>query len=290
MRKHRQGGVRLMATDLREASAFSALAAPRLIPPHKGEGGKKWIPMLPVFGLSLLFSIALCVHVVRTNQPMFWLMIILMLQPLGGLVYLVAIVLPSMAGGPTARRVAQGARENLDPGREYREARGAADATPTVHNQMRLAKAAAALGRHDEAERLFAAAAIGVHADDPVLLLGRATARIELGRPTEALVLLDKLGEDGDEGRTPQAALAFGRAYDALGRTAEADTAYQWAAGRMPGLEGLGRYAAFLAHTGRGAQAREAIAEMDRRIASANPQFRREGRHWRDLAARALAN
>jgi hypothetical protein len=245
--------------------------------------------MLPVFGLSLLFSIALCVHVVRTNQPMFWLMIILMLQPLGGLVYLVAIVLPGMAGGPTARRVAQGARESLDPGREYREARAANDQAPTVHNQIRLAKAAAALGRHDEAERLFAQASTGVHADDPVLLLGRAIALIELGRPAEALVLLEKLGQDGDQGRTPQAALALGRVYDALGRPAEADTAYQWAAGRMPGLEGLGRYAAFLARTGRGGEAREAVVEMDRRIASANPQFRREGRHWRDFAARALA-
>lgn len=245
--------------------------------------------MLPAFGLSLLFSIALCVHVVRTNQPMFWLMIILMLQPLGGLVYLVAIVLPSMAGSPRARRAAYEARESLDPGREYREARAAADATATVHNQMRLAKAAAALGRHDEAERLFAQASVGVHADDPVLLLGRATALIDLGRAAEALPLLEKLGEQGDPGRTPQAALALGRAYDALGRTAEADTAYQWAAGRMPGLEGLGRYAAFLARTGRGGEAREAIVEMDRRIASANPQFRREARHWRDLAARALA-
>ena len=245
--------------------------------------------MLPAFGFSLLFSIALCVHVVRTNQTMFWLMIILMLQPLGGLVYLVAIVLPGMAGSPTARRVAQGARESLDPGREYRDARAANDQAPTVHNQMRLAKAAAALGRHAEAERLFADASTGVHADDPVLLLGRAIALIELGRPAEALILLEKLGQDGDQGRTPQAALALGRAYDALGRPAEADTAYQWAAGRMPGLEGLGRYAAFLARTGRGGEAREAVVEMDRRIASANSQFRREGRHWRDFAARARA-
>src|SRR5271169_2592334 len=97
-------------------------------------GERRTLSMLPAFGLSLLFSIALCVHVVRTNQPMFWLMIILMLQPLGGLVYLVAIVLPSMAGSPRAQRVAHGARESLDPGREYREARAAAHETPTVHN------------------------------------------------------------------------------------------------------------------------------------------------------------
>ena len=244
--------------------------------------------MLPAFGLSLLFSIALCVHVVRTNQQMYWLMIILMLQPLGGIVYVVAILLPSITGGVTARRVAQGARETLDPGREYREAAAANSDSPTVHNQMRLAKAAAAMGRHDEAERLFAQAATGVHADDPVLLLGRATALVDLGRYAEALAVLEDLGHDEDKGRSPQAALALGRAYEGLGRTEEADGAYQWAAGRMPGLEGLGRYAAFMARTGRAAQAREAVVEMDRRIASANPQFRKEGRQWRDLAARAL--
>jgi hypothetical protein len=244
--------------------------------------------MLPAFGLSLLFSIALCVHVVRTNQQMYWLMIILMLQPLGGIVYLVAIVLPSLTGGVAARRMAQGARETLDPTREYREARAATGDAPTVHNQMRLAKAAVGLGRHDEAERLFAAAASGVHADDPVLLLGRATALVELGRHAEALALLERMGRDLDNGRSPQAALALGRAYEGLGRMAEADTAYQWAAGRMPGLEGLGRYAAFLARSGRTGEAREALVEIDRRVASANPQFRKEGRVWRDLAARAL--
>jgi hypothetical protein len=158
-----------------------------------------------------------------------------------------------------------------------------------VLNQMRLAKAAAALGRHDEAERLYAQAAQGVHADDPALRLGRAQALVELGRHQEALALLEKLGEDGERGRTPAAALAMGRAFEGLGRMSDADRAYEWAAGRLPGLEGLGRYAAFLARTGRRAEAEEAIGEMDRRIAKANPQFRREGRVWRDLAARALA-
>jgi hypothetical protein len=244
--------------------------------------------MIPAFGLSLLFSIALCVHVVRTNQQMYWLMIILMLQPLGGIVYLVAIVIPSLTGGVAARRMSQSARATLDPTREYREARAAVEASPTVRNRMRLAQAASAQGQHGEAERMFAAAAEGVHADDPVLLLGRATALVELGRHGEALAMLERMGKDADTGRTPHAALALGRAYEGLGRTAEADTAYQWAAGRMPSLEGLGRYAAFLARSGRTGEAREALAELDRRVASANPAFRKEGRVWRDLAARAL--
>lgn len=245
--------------------------------------------MLPVFGLSLIFSIALCVHAVRAGAPVWWLGVILMLQPLGGVVYLVAVVLPSLAGSTGVQRFGQTARRNLDPGRDYRDARAENAASPTVHNQIRLARAAAGLGRHVEAERLWRQAAQGVHADDPVLLLGRAVALVELGRFAEALQLMEILGEDVEQGRTPQAALALGRIHEGLGQAAEADTAYQWAAGRMPGFEGLGRYGAFLARQGRLAEAREAVTELDLRLAKANPQFRKEGRPWRDLAARALA-
>jgi hypothetical protein len=244
--------------------------------------------MIPVFGLSLVFSVALCVHAVRTGQSMYWLMIILLLQPLGGLVYLIAIVLPGLAGGPAARRLGQGARAALDPNREYREAKAACDDTPTVHNLMRLARAAAAQGRHDEAEQLYGRAATGIHADDPALLLGRAVSLIELGRHAEALGLLETLRRD-DAGHAPALALALGRAHEGLGRTSEADSAYQWAAGRLPGLEGLARYAAFLAHSGRTREASANLAEIDRRLAAANPAFRREGRAWRDLAARAVS-
>ena len=245
--------------------------------------------MIPFFGLSLLFSIALCVHVVRTGREMYWLVIILMFQPLGGLVYAAAIILPDMLGGRTARRVGSAARQSLDPGRAYRTAKADYDQSPTVAHAMHLAAAAMTLGRHAEAETLYQNAAQGVHADDPTLLLGRANALIELGRFAEALPVLERLGENLDHGRTPQAALAMGRVYEGLGRNAEADTAYDWAAGRLPGLEAYGRYAAFLARTGRRAEAQEALSEIDRRIQSADPFFRREARAWRDLAAAALS-
>jgi hypothetical protein len=239
-------------------------------------------------GLTVLLSVLLCVHVVRTNQQMYWLFIILFLMPLGGLVYFVAIVLPELVGGTRAKRLGMATREALDPGREYRAAKAATDDAPTVHNQMRLAAAAAALGRHAEAETLYAQAAQGIHADDPTLLLGRANALLELGRFEEALSVLDKLAADETQARSPAVSLALGRAYEGLGRQSDADAAYQWAAGRLPGLEGLARYAAFLARTGRRQEAAESLAEIDRRIAGANPQFRREARAWRDLAAQAL--
>ena len=244
---------------------------------------------LGLLGLSLLFSVLLAVHVVRTGRAMYWLWIILMFQPLGGVVYLITNVLPDVFGGTTARRISRAARETLDPTREYREAKAACDDTPTVRNQSRLGAAAAGLGKHDEAERLYAEAAHGIHADDAVLLLGRANALLEMDRPKDALEVLERLGQDESNGRTPTAALALGRAYEGLGRIGEADTAYQWAAQRLPGFEGLGRYAAFMARHDRKDEAREALAEMDKRLTKLAAQFRKEGRQWRDLAAKALA-
>jgi hypothetical protein len=244
---------------------------------------------LGFLGFSMLFSVVLCVHAVRSNQNMYWVWIILFLQPLGGVVYLIAIVLPQLFGGTRAKRLGMAAREALDPTREYRQAKQAVDETPTVHNRMRLAAAAAGLGRWAEAEQLYADAAHGIHADDPALLLGRATALVELGRNEEALELLKQLGEEEARARSPSVSLTLGRALEGLGRYSEADTAYQWAVGRLPGLEALARYSAFQARTGRKDEATQTLAEIDRRIAKANPQFRKEGRIWRDLAAQALA-
>lgn len=241
-----------------------------------------------LIGLSLIFSIALCVHVVRTGQQMYWLMIILLFQPLGGLVYLLAIVAPEFLGGAKAQKARQAARQVLDPQREYREASRAVDDAATVTNRTRLAVAASGLGKHAEAERLYAEALQGMYADDPQLLLGRANALIELNRSAEALPLLESLSAQSPAARTPNVALAMGRAYHAQGRESEADTALRWAAAHLPGFEGMARYAVFLAETGRKDEAREALTEIDKRLAKTHSHFRKEARGWRDLAATAV--
>jgi hypothetical protein len=241
---------------------------------------------LQLYLLGLLFSIGMCVHVVRTGQNMMWLYIILFLSPLGGIVYLIAIVVPQWTGGPAARKAREAARETLDPTRDYRQARQAMDDTPTVHNRMRLAAAAGELGKWDEAEAVYRAAAQGVHAEDPALAYGLARSLVELGRYAEARPIIEKV--EADQPRTPQTALLLARVYEGLGMTAEAEAPYQYAAARLPGLEGLARQAGFLARTGRKAQAEDALNEIDKRLERTNARFQKEGRQWRDLAADAV--
>jgi hypothetical protein len=237
---------------------------------------------LPLVALSLAFSIGLCVHVIRTHQPMYWLWIILAFQPLGGLVYFVAILLPGWTGGTAARRMGSAVGATLDPGRDYRTAKAAYDDIPTVQNMMKLAEASSEMGRWDEAESFYGRAAQGLYADDPALLLGRARALVELNRPAEALEPLDHLAKLGPP--PPQADLVRARALDALGRMSEAERAYKSAFDRLPGLEAIARYAAFLNEIGRKDEARELLKDLNARAAKTRGPFRREAAIWRDYA------
>jgi hypothetical protein len=118
--------------------------------------------------------------------------------------------------------------------------------------------------------------------------MGHATALLELGRHEDALKRLEELRALGKDGETPQVALAFARAYEGLGRFAEAEAPYRFAADRVPGLEAGARYVAFLVKAGRQADAQLGLAEIDRRLSKISPRLRPEARRWRDLAARAV--
>ncbi len=237
--------------------------------------------------LTYLPALLCGIHVVRTGREMYWLWILVIAGPLGALIYFCAVIVPELAGGRTARGIGKAARQTLDPERDYRNALQALEDTPTIGNRMKVAHAAAALGRWQDAEAQWALCG-SQWDDDPAILMGHAEALLELGRYDDALKQLEKLRALGREGQTPQVALAFGRAYEGLGRSAEADDAYHFAADRVPGLEAGARYVAFMAKTGRRADAEIGFAEIERRLGKIASPLRGEARQWRDLAARAL--
>jgi hypothetical protein len=238
--------------------------------------------------LTYLPSILCGIHVIRSGREMFWLWLFIIGPWLAPGFYFFAVLVPEWMGGRAARGMGRAARQALDPDRDYRNALRALEDTPTVGNRMKVAQAAAALGRWSDAEAQWALCVEGHWAEDPAILMGHANALLELGRFQDALQRLEQLKALGREGETPQAALAFARAYEGLGRNDEADTAYRFAADRVPGLEAGGRYVAFMAKAGRRSDAEVGLAELERRLQKIAPPLRAEARIWRDLAARAL--
>ncbi len=238
--------------------------------------------------LSYLPSLLCGVHVVRSGREMYWLWIFIMAPLLGPAFYFFAVLLPQLMGGRTGRTLGKAARQAIDPERDYRGAMQALEDTPTVGNRMKLAQAAAALGRWSDAEAQWAQCVTGHWAEDSAILLGHAHALLEIENWKDALARLEQVKALGREGETPTVALAFARAYEGLGRTQEADDAYRFAADRVPGLEAGARYVAFMAKTGRREDAEIGLAEIERRMAKIAPPLRGEARIWRDMAAKAL--
>lgn len=227
------------------------------------------------------------VHAVRTNQNMYWLWLLFAGGSVGAAVYFFAVMGPDLAGGRTGRAAARTAKRLVNPQAEYTAALKQLEDTPTVGARIKAAQAAEALGRWDDAETQWTLAASGIFVDDPAVLAGHARTLIELGRYSDALDKLEALQakEAGDKGQT---ALCFARAYEGLGRNADAEAPYRFAADRVPGLEAGARYVAFMARTGRLSDAQTGLAELDRRLAKISPALRGEGRQWRNLAAEAV--
>lgn len=243
---------------------------------------------LPLMLLALAATVAMAVHAARTHQNTYWVWLIVILQPaIGALIYFFAIYLPEWSGGAAARRLGRAAQQTLDPGRTYRDAKTAYDDTPTVQNMMKLAEASSEMSRWQEAEDLYRQASQGLYADDPALLQGRARALLELGKPAEALALIEQLATQSAV--PPQGDLIRARSLAALGRLGDAERFYKSAAERLPGLEALARYAAFLAEVGRKDEANEILNEITRRAAKTRAHFRREAMAWRDFAAKRIA-
>jgi hypothetical protein len=243
-----------------------------------------------MLGLILAYvpSLICGVHAMRTGRGQMWLWILVIAPVLGPLIYLFAVLIPEWMGGRTARKISGAAQKALDPERNYRAAKAALEDAETVGNRMRLAQAAAALGRWEEAEAAWALCVTGQFKDDPVVLLGHANALLELNRPAEALQRLEALSALGKENDTGPVALAYGRAYEAMGRLDEADAPYRFAADRVPGLEAACRYAAYLARAGKQGEAELALGEIERRYQKINPELRRLDRQWMDMATKAV--
>lgn len=175
------------------------------------------MPFLGI-GFHVIVALFFAVHVVRSNQNMYWLFILFAFPLLGSVVYFFAIYLPEMRHSRGARVASRAVTQLIDPNRAVREARNDFDRAPTVQHRLRLGEALLEAGDAKEAREHFEQAATGPFAGDPAVLLGLARAQFATGDAALAKGSLEQLFEAHRVTRQqPDPTLLYARALAAIG-------------------------------------------------------------------------
>lgn len=245
--------------------------------------------MHPLLLLTFACQLAVCVHVVRTGRPLYWIAIVVMVPLLGMLVYGIAEVLPDLQNNPSARRAARQVRAKLEPDRDRRLADRRLGLSDTPETRRQLAEECLARGDVARAEELFQTALTGLYKTDPDLMLGLAKAQFALGKAGEARATLDALMAANPGFRSIDGHLLYARAVQALGDVPAALHEYEAVVQGFPGEEARARYALLLKQNGQTAQARKLFQEILTRSDALPRYYQRDQREWIQLARSELA-
>jgi hypothetical protein len=241
---------------------------------------------MPFLGLGLHVFIALfcAIHAVRTGQPLYWLIILFSFPLLGSLVYFLVIYLPNSRLERGAVQVVSAAAKALDPGKAVRVAQAEFEATPTAHNQMKLAAALLEAGAAEEAAQHYVAALKGPFAADPDIRFGAAKSLVECRQFEQALLHLEALVSACPGHRSEAVALLLARTHAGLGRGAEARATFERAVEQYGTFEAYAEYAIWAFSTGDAALA----ARLQTQIDAITGRWNKMNRELNDVPLRRL--
>lgn len=225
--------------------------------------------MFPAVSIYLIIAIGLAVHAMKTGRSPWWLFILLFLPFIGSIAYVLVEIVPELLRTRAARQVGSGIGTMLDPDKEWRARMAQAELVDSVDSKRALAEECEKRGQWQDAIRLYQAAATGIFADDPAVLLGLARARLGGGDAPACLETLHKLEDQGNL-RNQEAHLLLARALEATGHMAEALQEYEGVSRYYAGFEARSRYALLLLKQGSVEQARDLFQEIVR-ASSARP-------------------
>jgi len=226
--------------------------------------------------LSLVIQLALVVHIIKTGRNMTWVFIVLFFPVIGTLAYLIVELLPEWSNSRSGLTARRRLTRLANPDGNFKAASRNFEVADTAQNALKLAAEYLEKQRYPEAAELYQRALRGIHADDPVLLLGLAHARFGLGDASAAVQALDLLKEKNPAHTSPEGHLLYAKARERLGDLQAAAHEYEALTGYYSGPEPTCRLAAIYKAQGRTEEARTLFQKVVHvsRIA---------GRHYNDL-------
>jgi hypothetical protein len=235
------------------------------------------------------FNIGCIFHVLKTGRDRSWVWVLVIAPGIGSAASFVMEILPEIQQSRTARKVAGGVVDAVAPDRRVRALQDQLEITDTADTRRLLAEELIRLNRAREAAKIVEPALVGVHAQDPALLLVLAEAFYKSGEPSRALATLDRLQEHNPGFQSRDGHMLYANALEAMDRDQEAIDEYRSLIGYALGPEAQVRLGLLLKKHGQDEQARVAFAEAVRTYGKRRRQLDPQAREWLVTAERNLA-
>lgn len=240
---------------------------------------------MPVLG-GIVLAIQLCFayHALKTGRPYWWLFVIMAAPVIGCLLYYVVEVFPNTRESVKAEKAVRNIAKAFDPDKSLREHVANLEDCGSVGNRIALARSCMERKMYREAASLYRSCLGGVHASDPGIRLGLASALLGMDDFKEALAAAQALRQSHSTFRAPEFGLLAARALEGLGRYDEALAEYRVLADTYSGEEGRWRYGALLTRMARKQDAEEIFRRMLRNCDRMPEHYREAQQEWLTLA------
>lgn len=238
------------------------------------------------FSLFIIFlQIIFCVHVIKYDKDKFWLFIIILIPLLGCIIYFITQILPAVFRSNQVKYVGNSVINMLDPERDVRKLQDQLEVSDTIDNRLALAEAYSQAGQPEAAAALYEKCLVGIHENDPDILLNLAQAFFMSKQYKKAMENLDKIKTAYSDFNSHDAHLLYAKTLQALDKTDKAIMEYEKLANSYPGEEARVRYGLLLKETGNQDRARELFRETLTRIKRAPKFYLKKEKHWIEIAS-----
>jgi hypothetical protein len=235
-------------------------------------------------GLTLLIQLCFAYHALKTGRAYWWLFVIMAFPVVGCVLYYFVEVFPTSRESRSAEKAVRAIAKALDPEKNLRARVADLEACGSVENRVLLARECIGQRMFAEAAALYRSCLVGVHAGDPDIRFGLASALLMNGEHAESLAVAHQLRASHPAHRSADVGLVLAKALEGSGRLEEALAELKLLAETYPGEEGRWRYGALLARLGRPAEAQDVFRRMLRNAERLPGHYRDAQAQWLSLA------
>jgi len=240
---------------------------------------------MPILGvIVLVIQLCFAYHAYSTGRAQWWLFVIMGFPVIGCIAYYFIEVFPTTRESRKVDKALRNIARSFDPDKTLRENVANLEDCGSVDNRLALARSCMERKMHGEAAALYKSCLEGVHATDPNIRYGLASALLAAKRFRDAYDLAQELRQSHASFRPSEVQLLAAKALEGGGQFDDALKQYRLLAETLVGEEGRWRYGALLARMGRNAEAAEVFKRMLRNADRMPEQYREDQHEWLALA------